>query len=298
MSIISQEKQTIIEQQPPNALFNPMSIGGSASHAVALAAAVLDKRIITARQFPRSIARFKAEAGGLLSEDIETARSAEYSKPVGGGSVRGPSVRLTEIACMCWGNMEVEIQEPMINERSVTVQAFAWDLERNIRLPGIATTSILKADGTRYAPHMVETAVVATAAKARRNAILAVIPRAYINDLLETAKQVAQKHQKPLEEVRQSMLDYFARTYKVESQQVFNYLTVTGVEDIKQEHIEELRAVVEALKEGENPEAYFGKAKSKVDLAREKAAARRAKDEQPPKPEATDDNQASSELDK
>jgi hypothetical protein len=280
MSVIqSKENQTIIEQRSPDPMFNPMSIGGNASHAVALAAAVLDKRIITARQFPRSIARFKAEASGLLSEDIETARSAEYSKPVGGGSVRGPSVRLTEIACMCWGNIEVEVQEPIINDRSVTVQAFAWDLERNIRLPGIATTSILKADGTRYAPHMVETAVVSTAAKARRNAILAVIPRAYVNDLLEVARQVANQNQKPLEQVRASMLEYFARNYKVDSQQVFSYLSVSGIEDIRQEHIEELRAVVEALKEGENPEAYFGKAKSKVEQAKEKAAARRAKEE-------------------
>jgi len=281
MSLVNREQEPRQQLMDAGSIFNPMSIGGTASHAVALAAAVLDKRIITARQFPRSIARFKNEAIALLSEDIETARSAEYSKPVGGGSVRGPSVRLTEIACLCWTNVEVEIQEPMISERSVTVQAFAWDLERNIRMPGIATTSILKADGSRYAPHMVETAVVATAAKARRNAILAVIPRAYVNDLLEAAKAVANKHQKPLEQVRVEMLEFFARTYKVDSEQVFTYLAVKGVADINQEHIEELRAVVAALKEGESPEDYFGKPKSKVDLAKEKAAARKRVDETP-----------------
>lgn len=200
--------------------------------------------------------------------------------------MRGPSVRLTEIACLCWTNVEVEIQEPMISDRSVTVQAFAWDLERNIRMPGIATTSILKADGTRYAPHMVETAVVATAAKARRNAILAVIPRAYVNDLLAAAKAVASKDQKPLEQVRQDILDYFARSCKVDAEQIFAYLKIKGIEDIKQDDIDELRAVAEAIKEGESPEGYFGKAKSKVELAKEKAAARKRTDEPAQKVEA------------
>lgn len=268
------------DNQPQNQLLGPMNSGGGVSHAAAMAAAVLDKRIVTARQFPRSISRFKNEATDLLASDIETARSAEYSKPVGSGSVRGPSVRLTEIASLCWTNLEVEICEPMVSDWSVTVQAFAWDLERNIRMPGIATTSILKSDGkTRYQPHMVEVAIVATAAKARRNAILAVIPRAYVNDLLEVARSVALKNQKPLEEVRESMLVHFARAYKVDAVQIFAYLRVNGIDDINQEGIEELRAVFEALKEGENPEAYFGKAKSKVELAKEKAAARRAKDE-------------------
>lgn len=268
------EQQLIEQPQTQQIIAAP----ATQSQAVALAAAVLDKRIMTARQFPRSIARFKSEATQLLQQDVETARSAEYSKPVGGGSVRGPSVRLTEIAALCWGNVEVEIGEPVVSDRSVTVQAFAWDLERNIRMPGIATMSILKGDSTRYQPHMVETTVIATAAKARRNAVLSVIPRAYVNDLLEAAREVANKHQKPIEQARLDMLDYFARTYRVESQQVFAYLDVTGVDDIKIEHIEELRAVVAALKEGESVEEFFGKAKSKADIARERVAARKAKE--------------------
>lgn len=287
MNMITQERTMLIEQPQQSGMLS----ANNASHAVALAAAVLDKRIITAMQFPRSVARFKMEARELLSQDIETARSAEYSKPVGGGKVTGPSVRLTEIACMCWRNIEVEVQEPIINEKSVTVQAFAWDLERNTRVPGIATTSIVKTDGSRYPQHLIETSVVATAAKARRNAVLAVIPRAYINDILEHAKEVAIKNRRPLEEVRTSMLDHFARTYKVDSKQVFEYLNVAGADDITYEQIDELRAVAEAIKEGEKPEAYFGKAESKADQARRKRDERRAAEQ------AADEAQASSPQD-
>ena len=254
-----------------------LAVANTQSQAVALAAAVLDRRIMTAKQFPRSVSGFLGEAKQMLSIDIETARSAEYAKPVGGGSVRGPSVRLAEIACLCWGNVEVDIQEPIVGESSVTVQAFAWDLERNIRVPGIATASILNREGVRYPQHLIETTVIATASKARRNAILSVIPRAYINDLLEAARRVAEKHEKPIEQSRLEMLEHFARSYKITNEQVLEYLAVGGIEDITTEHIAELRAVFVAIREGESVEGFFGKAKSKVDIAKERLAARKAK---------------------
>jgi hypothetical protein len=212
--------------------------------------------------------------------------SAEYSKPVGGGSVRGPSVRLAELAALCWTNIEVVIQEPIVSDSSVTVQAIAWDMEKNITMPGVATTSILNKQGQRYPQHLIETTIAATASKARRNAILAVIPRAYVNDLLVAAKAVASKNQKPLEQVRAEMLEFFARSYRVDAAQVFDYLGVDGVDDITLAHVDELRAVVTAIKEGEPVEVFFGKSKSKVDLAKEKLAARKAKSEPEAIPEA------------
>jgi hypothetical protein len=259
------------------------SVGGTIAmptatpdHAIALAAAVLDKRIVTARQWPRSVSKFKAEAIALLQQDVETARSAEYSKPVGSGRVTGPSVRLAEIACMCWTNMEVEIAEPIVTETSVTVHAFAWDLERNVRVPGISSTSIIQKDGKRYAQHMIENAIMATASKARRNAIQAAIPRAYITDLLEAARKVAHANAKPLEQTRREMLEYFARAHRVSEEQVFAYLNVQGEDDIGPAHVDELRLVVTALKEGEPIEAYFGPIKTKAELVKEKISERRA----------------------
>lgn len=246
------------------------------SHSVALAAAVLDKRIATAKQWPRSISQFKAEATLLLQEDVETARSAEYSKPVGNGTVKGASIRLAEIAALCWRNIEVEIAEPTVTESSVTVQAFAWDMERNIRMPGMASTSILNKRGERYAQHMIETATAATASKARRNAILAVIPAAFINDLLGIAKEVSANNKPPLEKVRADMIAYFERSHRVGPKQICEYLGVGGIDDITHDHVDEMRGVIEGIKEGEPAEAYFGKAKTKAELATEAKAKRDA----------------------
>jgi hypothetical protein len=260
----------------PERQSSPVGAIATVSQTIALAAAILDKRIATARQWPRSVSRFKSEAIALLQQDIETARSAEYSKPVGGGRVTGPSVRLAEIACMCWTNIEVEIAEPVVTETSVTVHAFAWDLERNVRVPGISSTSIVQKDGKRYAQHMIENAIMATASKARRNAIQAAIPRAYINDLLDAARSVASANAKPLEQTRKEMIEYFARAHRVTAEQIFAYLNVSGVDDVTPAHVDELRLVVTAIGEGEPVEAYFGTVKSKAEMAKEKIAERRA----------------------
>ena len=244
--------------------------------AIQMMAAMADKRIATARMYPRRISKFKAEASALLREDIDTARSAEYAKPVGGGTVKGPSVRLAELAAMCWGNLEVELGEPIVSDKSVCVIATAWDLQKNYRQQGMATTSILDKNGNRYKASMIETACMATAAKARRNAILNVIPRAYVNDLLEVAKEVAAGNKEPLEIVRKKTLEFFARSHKVQADQVFAMLGIGGIDDMTEDHLDELRPIATALKEGSATvdEFFTTKTESKLDAVREKVKAR------------------------
>jgi hypothetical protein len=56
---------------------------------------------------------------------------------------------------------------------------------------------------------------------------------------------------------------------------VFAYLDVEGVDDIGLAHIDELRLVSTALKEGEPIEEYFGPIKTKAEMVKEKIAERR-----------------------
>ena len=263
-----------------------MAMAPTASTAIQLAAALVDKRIATARTYPRSIHRFKQEATSLLREDIETARSAEYAKPVGGSTVKGPSIRLAELVAMCWGNLDIEVSEPIVGDKSVSVKATAWDLQRNYRQEAIATTSILTRQGARFPAHMIETAALATAAKAKRNAILAVVPRAYVNDLLEVAKQVARGNEKPLEVVRAEILDYFARSHKVSKEQIFTLLEIGGIDDIDLDRIDTLRGIATAIKEGSSPDEFFTKVESKADAVKAKLADRKKKPEPVKAPDA------------
>lgn len=286
---MSKELTTIDDEESMMGVMpRPATVGTT----IQMMAAMADKRIATARMYPRRISKFKAEASALLKEDVETAKSAEYAKPIGGGTVKGPSVRLAELAAMCWGNLEVELGEPMVSDKSVCVIATAWDLERNYRQQGMATTSILDKNGNRYKASMIETACMATAAKARRNAILNVIPRAYINDLLEVAREVARGNQDTLEVSRQKLLDYFARTHKVTAEQIYEMLNVGGLEDIGPTHIDELRLAANALKDNEAKVEDFFKAKteSKADAVKAKIAERKAASNGKANPPAASDS--------
>jgi hypothetical protein len=242
--------------EPSEMGFVPQQFQPGYSMAIQLASALVDKRIATAKNWPRSVARFKDQAKQLLSEDKETAASAEYAKPVGKGTVTGPSIRLAELAAMCWGNLEVEVGEPTVNDKNVVVKATAWDLERNYRQEAVATTSIVDKSGRRFANHMIETASAATVSKAKRNAIIAVIPRSYITVLLDHAREVARGIVKTLEERRAMIVQTFARK-RIEPQQLCESLGVTGIDDITEEHIDTLRGIWTAINEGEPAESFF-----------------------------------------
>jgi hypothetical protein len=218
---------------------------------------MLDRKISTAKMFPRSIARFKKECGDLLRVDKETAATAEYAKPVGGGKVKGASVRLAELAASCWGNLEQRISEPVITDKSVIVTASVWDLERNVTREAMVSTSIVGKNGQKYPNHMIETAALATAAKAVRNAILGIIPRAFINDLLAIAREVVAGTEQSLAEKRAKTLNFFATSYKVTEQQIYAYLEIIGEDDMTEAHIDDLRLIANAIKTGEATVAEF-----------------------------------------
>lgn len=283
---MSTEAMTIIEDA--DATLGRMARQNDVAMSTALQAMsmMIDRRISTARQFPRSVARFKREAEALLCEDIETAKSAEYAKPVGGGYVRGPSVRLAEIALLCWGNVEVEMSEPTVTDKSVSVKASAYDLERNTRQEAIVTTSILNKHGQRYPQHMIETTAMATAAKARRNAIQLVIPRAYINDLLRVAKAVAEKHSPSLEDTRAKLVETFARNWKITPEQICEALNIQGIDDIRQDELDMLRGIFTSIKdEGASPSDFFKvAATSKAQQVKAKLENRKPKEEAKEKP--------------
>jgi hypothetical protein len=182
------------------------------------------------------------------------------------------------VLLLCWGNLEVEIQAPEIGEQFVTVRATAYDLERNIRMDGVCVASIIDKHGMRYKPNMIETACMAAASKAKRNAIYNVIPRAYVNDLLATADRIANQAEKPLEQRREEMVQAFGRTHKVTPEQICEAMGVSGIDDLTIEHLTELRTIWASIKDGEATVADFFAPKSDTKSAaiKEKIAKNRA----------------------
>lgn len=62
------------------------------------------------------------------------AEQASYAYPRGGKQVTGPSIRLAEVAAQAWGNMVYGLREVSRGRGSSEVEAFAWDLESNVKV--------------------------------------------------------------------------------------------------------------------------------------------------------------------
>lgn len=88
--------------------------------------------IYLAKKFPRDEA--------LALEKILTtcrrpklAEAAIYQYSRGGTDIQGPSIRLAEATAQGWGNLQYGIRELEQKDGESTVEAYAWDMENNVR---------------------------------------------------------------------------------------------------------------------------------------------------------------------
>jgi hypothetical protein len=225
----------------------------------ALMRSELDVQITTARRYPRSLALFKSTALSMIRLDQETARSCVYAlirrqrqddgtwKRV---TITGPSVRLAEIVAAAWGNLRVGARVVAETDREVVAQGYAHDLQANNAVVMEVQRRIVDRDGKRYPEELVTLTKNAASAIARRNAIFAVIPRAFITPLMEVAMKVATGDAKTLSEGRTRALAAFAEL-GVPAARVLEKLERPGVEDVDLEDLALLHGLLTAIKEGE-----------------------------------------------
>jgi hypothetical protein len=232
----------------------------------ALARSELDVQIVTARRFPRSLAHFKARALTMIRLDVETAQSCFYVLPrrqrqadgtLKRENVEGPGVRLAEIAQGAYGNTRAGARIVAETDREVVAQGFCHDLETNTAVVMEVQRRIVDRNGRRFSDDMITMTKNAACAIARRNAIFAVIPRAFINPLVEEAKKVAAGDEKTLSERRQRALAAFAEM-GVSAAAVCDRLERRGIEDIDLEDIALLSGLRTAIRDRETTvEAEF-----------------------------------------
>jgi len=226
----------------------------------------LDVQIVTARRFPRSLAHFKARALTMIRLDVETAESCRYVLPrrkrqpdgtFKRENVEGPSVRLAEIVQVAYGNIRAGARIVAETDREVVAQGFCHDLETNTAVVMEVQRRIVDGNGRRYSDDMVTMTKNAACAIARRNAVFAVIPRAFVNPLMEAAKKVAAGDAKTLSESRTRALAAFAEL-GVSAAAICDKLERGGVEDIDLEDLLLLSGLLTAIRERETTvEAEF-----------------------------------------
>lgn len=96
-----------------------------------LAKAQIQARYIVAMQRPRDVDDFRVR---MLKHAKRPgfAALAEYAKPVGGGKVRGMSIRFVEAALQEYGNVLPEVVAVFDDEEKRIIRISLTDLERNI----------------------------------------------------------------------------------------------------------------------------------------------------------------------
>lgn len=210
--------------------------------------------IETAKKYPRHLPTVLNTIQTLATMDKETAEDCFYvlrRKGADGESniIEGLSVRMAEIILAAYGNMRVQARTIANDGKTITVQAVALDLESNVGLSLEVTRRITDRNGKTYSVDMQEVTQRAAVSIARRNAILAIIPKAITKRIIDDVKKVAMGQSIDLEQGRQNMLAYYAKL-GVSKEMIFSYLNITSINEIDADKIFELRATRNAIAEG------------------------------------------------
>lgn len=223
----------------------------------AIERANVDMQIATAHKYPRSIEKFQKRATTMATMDKDTARSCIYNRPVGKDKtgkikyVEGESIRLAEIVAASYGNIRAGSMLIEQNSRQVKARGFCHDLENNVGVSTEVVESTVDREGMPFSERMRVVVAKATLAKARRDAIFQVIPKAMCKAITNAAKAVVFDKRKPLDERKKVALDWLD-TLKVSPERVWTALGIAGASEIGEEHLELLTGIRTAIDEGDS----------------------------------------------
>ncbi len=213
--------------------------------------AEIDTAIATAKQYPRSLTAFKDNALAYATSDHETAMECLYKRPVGGGkNAEGMSVRMAEIVASTYGNIKVQARIVEQTDRKVVCEGIAHDLETN-NLQSIMKSEItVTKQGQPYSEGMRNTVALACLAKAKRDAIFAVVPRSLVRHVEKAVKAMLFGDAQSLDQTRKQMKDWI-KTLPIDESRVWAYLKVDGVDDMTPSTVETVVGIWNGLNNNE-----------------------------------------------
>lgn len=219
--------------------------------------AEIDQQITTAKQYPRSIKAFMDDARAMVTLNEAVAESCNYGLPRGGKIITGPSVRFAEIIYSAWGNCRAGTRIIHEDSRFVTAQGVCHDLQRNTMITKDVKRRITSKEGKTFNDDMVGVTGNAASSIALRNAILAVIPKAFWEPLYDESRKVAMGDSKTLATRRADALAVMQK-FGVSLDMILAKFEIKGEEDISLEILQTLNGCRNSLKNGETTvEALF-----------------------------------------
>jgi hypothetical protein len=231
----------------------------------AIMRAEIDTQVATARQYPRNIRRVMSNITSLATLDEATAEECLYAlvrKGDGGNKpIEGPSIRLAEVAAQCYGNCRIDARVVAVNRQEKYVEAVGvfHDLETNMASSATVRRRISTKTGRVFSDDMIIVTGNAACAIAKRNAILAGIPKGVYRQAYLAAREIVAGNVSTLSVNREKAIKAFA-AYGVTKEQILEVLSAESEMDIKVDHIATLRAMFATIKNGESTvDEMFGK---------------------------------------
>lgn len=216
-----------------------------------LAKAEIDQQISTAKAYPRSEDKSLKKAESLACRDEDTAGSMFYSIPRGGKHIQGPSIRLAEIMAATWGNLRVQTRTVDSNDKFVTVQAVAHDLENNTAVLVEKRRRVLAKKGRAADEDSIQIAGLAGQSIVFRDAIFKIVPRVYVDQIYRKAQLTSVGKAESIVKMRDKMVAHFSKM-GVGVDRVLAAVAAKGIEDIDMDKLIILRGMATSLRDGQS----------------------------------------------
>lgn len=254
-----------------------------------------------AKMFPRDEAAAYDRVMAACSRP-SLAAVAEYAYPRGGQTVRGPSIRLAEELARSYGNIEYGIRELSRTDGVSEMQAYAWDIQTNVRSVQNFTVRHIrdkKGGGQQLTDERDIYEVTANMGGRRLRArLLAVLPPDLVDAAIEQCRRtLAGNAQEPIADRIKKVIGAFSR-YGVKSSHLSEYLG-KKLDDVVPDDIADLQSVFNSIKSGESRASDFFGAGARQETAEAEEETRKpANDNRPTVNQAAQSKAAKTQTEK
>lgn len=224
-----------------------------------LTRAEIDQQIATAHAFKRSRTDVATGILELATWSPGAAAECNYSMPRGGKSLTGPSIRLAEIIAAEYGNCRVGARVVHVDrfEKYLEAEGVFHDLQKNTATTARVRRRIVDSKGRLYNDDMIIVTGNAACSIAKRNAILAGVPKALWMPAYEAALQVIKGDAKTLSERRDGALRALG-AFGVTPDMICGALDINGPLEITIDHMPTMVGWHNALRDqSETVESLF-----------------------------------------
>ena len=217
--------------------------------------AEVDIQVNTAMTYPRDIEVSLRDAIQEITLDEEAAETAGYKLNRAGESIEGKSINLATIAATHWGNLRIKGYVKEIEHKQVVAVGECWDIQKNIGCQMEVRRSIWSGKkNKRYSDDMINMTCQAAIAIARRNAILAVVPKHFTDKLYNAAKDKLRgelQDEKTLRSRRTRMFNWFEKHHNVPVKTILGYLKIDKIDDIDADMLLHMTQVKNGITSGD-----------------------------------------------